>query len=218
MPTKGEGAIGALDFPAEERKRLAKLCEACGRVADLLPELESEGEGAEAEKKPSKYAEQIAQLHMHSLEKALAPSAAKDQKEAANTSAGVSDSGKTEASAAQAEVDATQASATIQETSTVDSNSASTKEAPTLESASPTDSSDSAPATATEPAVPVAEPAEAADVAEPLQNVDIAAHNVPQVRESDSVDTFLHYLTVAIVVALFALIYKKLLQMHGVLQ
>lgn len=25
MPTKGEGAIGALDFPPEERKRLAKL-------------------------------------------------------------------------------------------------------------------------------------------------------------------------------------------------
>ncbi|OWY90522.1 Ubiquitin-conjugating enzyme E2, partial [Phytophthora megakarya] len=68
MPTKGEGAIGALDFPAEERKRLAKLvragvfivesvadccgcfqsvdykCETCGRVADLLPELEEESE------------------------------------------------------------------------------------------------------------------------------------------------------------------------------
>ncbi|KAG6586513.1 putative ubiquitin-conjugating enzyme E2 [Phytophthora cinnamomi] len=115
MPTKGEGAIGALDFPPEERKRLAKLsvdykCETCGRVADLLPELETE-DGEETEKKPSKYAEQIAQLHMHSLE--------------------------------------------------------------------------SAP---------------------------------PAPRQSDSVDTFLHYLTVAIVVALFALIYKKLLQMHGVLQ
>ncbi|POM73362.1 Ubiquitin-conjugating enzyme E2, partial [Phytophthora palmivora] len=162
MPTKGEGAIGALDFPAEERKRLAKLsvdykCETCGRVADLLPELETESERAE-EKKPSKYAEQIAQLHMHSLESA---SSAKDKKETVNNSAEASNTEEAE--------------------------------------------------------VPVvAEP----EVIEPHQNVDtpVAANNVVQVRESDSVDTFLHYLTVAIVVALFALIYKKLLQMHGVLQ
>lgn len=35
MPTKGEGAIGALDFPPEERKALARKsqtwkCETCG--------------------------------------------------------------------------------------------------------------------------------------------------------------------------------------------
>ncbi|RLN37879.1 hypothetical protein BBI17_008701, partial [Phytophthora kernoviae] len=54
MPTKGEGAIGALDFPADERKRLAKLsvdykCDTCGRIVDLLPELEQ----TEGEAKPS---------------------------------------------------------------------------------------------------------------------------------------------------------------------
>ncbi|RLN77262.1 hypothetical protein BBO99_00006884 [Phytophthora kernoviae] len=139
MPTKGEGAIGALDFPADERKRLAKLsvdykCDTCGRIVDLLPELEQ----TEGEAKPSKYANQIAQLHMHSME--------------------------------------------------------------------------------TEPAAAVT--AEAQTVPDNRQNLvePIAVPNAHQVRESDSVDAFLHYLTIGIVVALFALIYKKLLQMHGVLQ
>ncbi|EEY53409.1 ubiquitin-conjugating enzyme E2, putative [Phytophthora infestans T30-4] len=157
MPTKGEGAIGALDFPAEERRRLAKLsvdykCETCGRVADLLPELESEHEGNEEEKKPSKYAEQIAQLHMHSLETAPA-------------------------------------------------NSAASTDAAFVE----------------EPAAAEAAP-EVVDYHHENVDTPIAAHNFAPVRESDSVDTFLHYLTIAIVVALFALIYKKLLQMHGILQ
>lgn len=44
LPTPGEGAIGSLDYPAEERRRLAKLsvdyeCPKCGKVADLLPPL-----------------------------------------------------------------------------------------------------------------------------------------------------------------------------------
>lgn len=37
-------------------------------------------------------------------------------------------------------------------------------------------------------------------------------------RDPDHVDVFLQYLTYALVVALFALVYKKMLQMHGVLQ
>lgn len=36
MPTKGEGAIGALDFPPEERKRLAKQVRVLIPVADSL--------------------------------------------------------------------------------------------------------------------------------------------------------------------------------------
>lgn len=44
LPTPGEGAIGSLDYPAEERKRLAKLsvdyeCPKCGKVSELLPPL-----------------------------------------------------------------------------------------------------------------------------------------------------------------------------------
>jgi hypothetical protein len=35
---------------------------------------------------------------------------------------------------------------------------------------------------------------------------------------SDHIDTVLHYVTIALAVALFSLVYKKLLQMQGVLQ
>ncbi|KAK1932393.1 Ubiquitin-conjugating enzyme E2 J1 [Phytophthora citrophthora] len=212
MPTKGEGAIGALDFPPEERKRLAKLsvdykCETCGKVAELLPELETENEEADAEKKPSKYAEQIAQLHMHSLEKAPA-SAAKDTKEAAVVPTAGSDAGSQEEKAV-AESEAQSSAAELEETS-VESKSANAEEwSEDTESTQTT-------TTALEPTEADAAP----EVEEPYQNADapVAAHQTAQVRESDSVDTFLHYLTVAIVVALFALIYKKLLQMHGLLQ
>ncbi|KAE8895411.1 hypothetical protein PF005_g874 [Phytophthora fragariae] len=219
MPTKGEGAIGALDFPAEERKRLAKLsvdykCETCGRVADLLPEVETEN-GGEAEKKPSKYAEQIAQLHMHNLESAPPASAATDSKEApkASSAAGSGDdSEKVRVSAAAATAGAT----------AVESKPASTEDASTTEPSSSTESvnpAPSSPATASAPAAALEE-AEAPVVNEPQLDADtpIIVDGMHQVRESGSVDTFLHYLTVAIVVALFALIYKKLLQMHGVLQ
>uniref|UniRef100_M4C364 Uncharacterized protein n=1 Tax=Hyaloperonospora arabidopsidis (strain Emoy2) TaxID=559515 RepID=M4C364_HYAAE len=101
MPTKGEGAIGALDFSANERKRLAKLsvnfkCETCGQVADLLPDLVSE-EGDE--KKSSKYAEQIAQLHIHGLESTSPASAASDEKKAATATTENSEHGLQEATA-----------------------------------------------------------------------------------------------------------------------
>lgn len=42
LPTPGEGALGALDYPAEERKKLAResvkfCCPKCGPVVDILP-------------------------------------------------------------------------------------------------------------------------------------------------------------------------------------
>ncbi|XP_002128965.2 ubiquitin-conjugating enzyme E2 J1-like [Ciona intestinalis] len=66
MPTKGEGAIGALDYTAEERKILARRsksysCTACGCIRDLLP---SESEGvtcttSDAENRDKELAKQI---------------------------------------------------------------------------------------------------------------------------------------------------------------
>jgi len=47
MPTKGEGAIGAIDYPPEERRKFAAksvnfICEKCGaRMCDVFPSLES---------------------------------------------------------------------------------------------------------------------------------------------------------------------------------
>lgn len=52
MPTKGEGAIGALDFPPEERKKLAALsvdfaCEKCGaKMCTALPPIPKQEEAA----------------------------------------------------------------------------------------------------------------------------------------------------------------------------
>ncbi|RLN94218.1 hypothetical protein BBJ28_00018700 [Nothophytophthora sp. Chile5] len=229
MPTKGEGAIGALDFPAAERKRLAKLT--CGRIADLLPELEHDGEDEEEEKegaegkkakdaKPSKYAAQIAQLHMHSLESG---SNATDKKQEASTVASSSGNGEAEGDTMREIGEAAGSQSTGNESknpATVNKKREATEEAPSSASSADRDASTSTPASipsaASTPA-PAAAPVAPAATPAPRQNVDIP-QTVRQVRESDSVDVFLHYLTVAIVVALFALVYKKLLQMHGVLQ
>jgi hypothetical protein len=47
MPTKGEGAIGALDYTADERQALAKKsqswkCDKCGPISTILPEENAE--------------------------------------------------------------------------------------------------------------------------------------------------------------------------------
>ncbi|CAH0492704.1 unnamed protein product [Peronospora farinosa] len=184
----GEGAIGALDFSADERKRLAKLsinykCETCGRVADLLPELKLENEH---EKTPSK-----------------------TKKEAENVTV---EDGEHVEEAKTTFVDAHN-SAETQEEVPVDSKPASMKKDPSIDADGSTSTRDTVSALAEESA-------EMPAVTQRHQNVDtpIAAHDIVQVRGSDSVDTLLHYLTVAIVIALFALIYKKLLQTYGVLQ
>ena len=80
FPTKGEGAVGALDWSAKERKALvpkslAFCCPVCKKTnTELIPALRcrtvsDEGEtGAESKKKKKKktsYAEQVAQMHFH---------------------------------------------------------------------------------------------------------------------------------------------------------
>ncbi|TDH72914.1 hypothetical protein CCR75_008303 [Bremia lactucae] len=232
MPTKGEGAIGALDFSAAERRRLAKLsvdfkCETCGRVADLLPELKAGNEEKEVEKKPSKYAEQIAQLHLHSLESAPRADTANGQEE---TKAVVenSDSGKQEASdSAEAVVEnsdsgkqekSNSAEAVVENSSSgkqENSNSAET-EGPVCVAADV--GADAVISTTNAVEAEASVPGPTVEVIEQNGGTSRAASNVVRVREADSVDMFLHYVTIAIVMALFAILYKKLLQMHGVLQ
>lgn len=177
-------------------------CDVCGRVADLLPELEEKeaeaGNEQTAEAK-SKYAAQIAQLHMHSLEAGAAP--AKDN---AGKTAG-------EAEAADSKPPAVQ----------VDVASKPTADGPT---------NDMVPSVQEATASPVPPPQEETapignDDAAPVEEEPVVLDEIvpPRVaagvtREPDSVDVFLQYLTYAIVVALFALVYKKMLQVHGVLQ
>jgi len=65
LPTPADGAIGALDWSKEERRRLAKLsqnyhCPICGHCADLLPKLDQD-----SKKKSSggiRFAKEIAEL------------------------------------------------------------------------------------------------------------------------------------------------------------
>jgi hypothetical protein len=67
LPSEGAGAIGALDWTAEERKKLAKQsllyhCPTCGPIKNLLKEA---SEMTEGDSKPdSSMAEQVAQLHL----------------------------------------------------------------------------------------------------------------------------------------------------------
>ena len=66
LPTPADGAIGALDWTKEERKRLAKesvrfCCAKCGPCLALLPKIK-EGSASSA-KKPSRFQKEIEQLH-----------------------------------------------------------------------------------------------------------------------------------------------------------
>eukprot|EP00584_Thalassiosira_punctigera_P013895 CAMPEP_0172552826 /NCGR_PEP_ID=MMETSP1067-20121228/47211_1 /TAXON_ID=265564 ORGANISM="Thalassiosira punctigera, Strain Tpunct2005C2" /NCGR_SAMPLE_ID=MMETSP1067 /ASSEMBLY_ACC=CAM_ASM_000444 /LENGTH=370 /DNA_ID=CAMNT_0013340889 /DNA_START=25 /DNA_END=1137 /DNA_ORIENTATION=+ len=71
LPTPADGAIGALDWTSEERKKLAKeslkfRCPVCccegETCADLLPELKAKGD--EGEKKKTKFQAEIEKLKM----------------------------------------------------------------------------------------------------------------------------------------------------------
>lgn len=67
MPTEGAGAIGALDWTADERKRLAKesksfRCPHCGPISDLLCE-PTVGD-ASSDRPDPEITAQVAQLHM----------------------------------------------------------------------------------------------------------------------------------------------------------
>jgi hypothetical protein len=67
LPSEGAGAIGALDWTAEERKKLAKQsllyhCPTCGPIKNLLKEASEMTEGDS--KLDSSMAEQVAQLHL----------------------------------------------------------------------------------------------------------------------------------------------------------
>mmetsp|Transcript_7947 Transcript_7947/g.19744 ORF Transcript_7947/g.19744 Transcript_7947/m.19744 type:complete len:387 (-) Transcript_7947:325-1485(-) len=67
LPTPGDGAIGALDYKPEERKRLAKLsqtwcCPTCGPIAKLLPKFDPEKKKCSTAGTGSSFAKQIAEL------------------------------------------------------------------------------------------------------------------------------------------------------------
>jgi len=69
FPTKGDGAIGALDWTKEERQKLVPAsqkwrCGVCGATnAELIPKLRKNKKGKG--KANNKYAAQVAQMHMH---------------------------------------------------------------------------------------------------------------------------------------------------------
>eukprot|EP01032_Pedospumella_encystans_P009213 gene9213-10868_t len=69
MPSEGMGAIGALDWTVEERKKLATesksfCCSVCGKVADLLSDPALDAPSSESEKEKQALADQIAQMSM----------------------------------------------------------------------------------------------------------------------------------------------------------
>ena len=68
LPTPADGAIGALDWTSDERKRLAQksvsfCCPRCGKAADLLPELKKSSEG-DSKPQQQRFAKEIEQLRM----------------------------------------------------------------------------------------------------------------------------------------------------------
>ena len=66
MPTPGQGTIGSLDYPAEERKRLARrssgfVCPDCGSTSLLLKAEEEEAGDAAAAERESQEMKEIVQ-------------------------------------------------------------------------------------------------------------------------------------------------------------
>jgi len=67
LPTPADGAVGALDWSSDERKRLAKdslnfSCAKCGKVVDLLPQL---CQAVKEKATENKFAKEIEALHAH---------------------------------------------------------------------------------------------------------------------------------------------------------
>lgn len=98
LPTKGDGAIGALDWSSEERKRLAKesvkyTCPHCGNVADIMKEVEQRVQKKRAKESgkdigasnSNKFLKQIEQLH--NLQAASHPAEVKDGEKQTETGA-----------------------------------------------------------------------------------------------------------------------------------
>ena len=85
LPTKGEGAVGALDFSKEERKKLAIesqnfKCPLCGPIKPLIPETSSEG----AAERSAKYISEISGMHIHGMNPNT-PSKTDDHKSTSST-------------------------------------------------------------------------------------------------------------------------------------
>ena len=102
LPTPADGAIGALDWTKEERKRLAAesvkfYCAKCGPCMALLPKLK-EGSTSSA-KKPSRFQKEIEQLHAmqmsHHEKKDDGAENEKAETDGAETSASASAAGET---------------------------------------------------------------------------------------------------------------------------
>ena len=69
LPTPADGAIGALDWSSEERKRLAKksqsfCCPKCGPILKLLPELKPKAEGEATTQTAPRFQKEIEQLQL----------------------------------------------------------------------------------------------------------------------------------------------------------
>lgn len=108
LPTPGDGAIGALDYKPEERRRLAKksrsfVCPTCGPVEKLLPKVDPDRKAAKTGE--SAFSKQIADLQRLQQEreggKKKSPKTTKsEEKTATATTAGEAEA-KTKAKCAE---------------------------------------------------------------------------------------------------------------------
>jgi len=73
MPTPGEGAIGSLDWPSEERKRMALIsrqycCDECGEVKEIEEE-NMQGHDEKDSIASEEGQDLLKELHIHSIDK-----------------------------------------------------------------------------------------------------------------------------------------------------
>mmetsp|Transcript_2468 Transcript_2468/g.3883 ORF Transcript_2468/g.3883 Transcript_2468/m.3883 type:complete len:229 (-) Transcript_2468:618-1304(-) len=88
LPTPADGAVGALDWSSDERKRLAKdslnfSCAKCGKVVDLLTQL---CQTVKEKMKENEFAKEIEALHVHQRRNEATNNANKQPSSSDNTS------------------------------------------------------------------------------------------------------------------------------------
>ena len=163
----GNGALGAIDYTDEERRKLAKesthwSCPVCGLAGDLLPPLKEEITSTTVEEgTTTTYADQIALMHVHGL-KEESEEKSKDEQQSKND-----DNSSVESPAEKEETKEEQEQVCPTNNKITHSSDNSTTE---TRSSSP-----------------------------------------------DWIDSVLYYVVVALVVALVALVYRKMLQIYGVI-
>uniref|UniRef100_A0A7S3LNB0 UBC core domain-containing protein n=1 Tax=Aplanochytrium stocchinoi TaxID=215587 RepID=A0A7S3LNB0_9STRA len=213
MVTPAEGAVGALECSPEVRKRLAK--ESRKYSHPLMPELPPEndnGASSVPHKTQEMYAKQVKQLHVHTLANESSPiqsadaslnSVANDKVAETNQNTQVSEEEHFQESISESSMSLSQDPVL---------SLSSTQKQEEKSNNLPENNQDQDDATNNVMASRMGNESIATTAHMPA---GAAAQTRARRRESDTTDTFLHHLSIGLMMAIFAILYRKALQLYA---